>query len=90
MIHPAEFPRIVIDEASLAAPRELHEVLEKLYLGPEQTYQVYVQLKHLLRLEKIMDEIIMKNGIRAVSFDYSLRFSLCGEDDIQKLRRKTS
>ncbi len=76
--------RIVIDDAKIADTRNLYQALHELYLGEKQSYQIYVHEKHLSQLNKIMDEIIMKCGLRNVSFDYSLMRTLCGEEDVKR------
>ncbi len=79
-----EQTRIVIDDNLLADSRHLHQALTELYLGEHQNYQIYVHERHLLRLEKVMDEIILKYGLRPVNFDYCLMRSLCGEEGVRR------
>ena len=71
-----EKQRIVIDEALISNTDSLQAALEQLYLGEETSYQIYVHEKHLAQLEGVFDQIIMKNGLRPVNFDYSLMKSV--------------
>jgi hypothetical protein len=68
--------RIVIDQGLIDDLENLQQALEELYLGEENSYQVYVHEKHLAQLEQVFDHIIMKNGLRPVNFDYSLMRSV--------------
>ena len=71
-----EKQRIVIDQVLINDLDRLHVALEQLYLGEQNTYQIYVHEKHLAQLEGVFDQIIMKNGLRPVNFDYSLMRSV--------------
>ncbi len=71
-----EKQRIVIDQNLINDLERLQVALEELYLGEESSYQIYVHEKHLAQLEGVFDQIIMKNGLRPVNFDYSLMRSV--------------
>ena len=75
--------RIVVDERLIEHSDVLYEALKELYLGENQTYQIYVHEKHLARLEKVMDDLIRKHGLKNVGFDYSLMKSFYGETVLQ-------
>lgn len=68
--------RIVIEQNNIEKSQELHDTLEKLYLGEPKKYHIYVHQKHLNKLEELFDQIIMKYGIRGVSFEYFLMENL--------------
>jgi len=66
-------PVIVISDALLHDQDKLRHQLKILYTGVPATFRVYVHEKNLPKLEKVFDEIIMKEGIRDVNFNYILR-----------------
>lgn len=71
-------PRIIIGQDHIENAQYLYEALVELYLGEEETYQVFVHERNLDALEYLFDQIIMKYGVRPVNFNYSLMMDLHG------------
>ncbi|MCB0367123.1 MAG: hypothetical protein KDD68_17115 [Bdellovibrionales bacterium] len=70
--------RIIIGQDRIDNSQDLYEALVELYLGHEETYQVFIHERNLGVLEHLFDQIIMKYGVRPVNFNYSLMMDLHG------------